>query len=78
MELFPKLQGTIAATLSVPPASIRETTVDKDISAWDSVGHVNLMMAIEQTFDVQLDVEDFAHLNSIPAILDYLQQRKVE
>ena len=31
------------------------------------------MMALEQTFDVQLEVEDFPRLTSVPAILDYLK-----
>jgi acyl carrier protein len=32
-------------------------------------------MALEQTFDIYLDVEDFPLLNSVPAIIQYLQKR---
>ena len=74
MTTFAKLQDAIAATLKVPPGKITENTRDEDIPAWDSLGHVNLMMTLEQTFDVTLDVEDFASLNSVPAILTYLRE----
>jgi acyl carrier protein len=73
MSTFKQLQEVIAATLKVPPEKITETTVHDDIAAWDSLGHVNLMIALEQAFDVYLDVEDFPELNSVPAITRYLQ-----
>lgn len=77
MSTFTRLQETIAATLKVPASKITETTRDEELAAWDSLGHVNLMMALEQTFDVQLDVEDFPKLNSVPAILAYLAAQGV-
>lgn len=73
MTTFKQLQDVIATTLKVAPDKITATTTDEDLSAWDSLGHVNLMMALEQTFDIFLDVEDFPLLNSVPAILKYLQ-----
>jgi acyl carrier protein len=78
MSSFEKLRDIIAVTLNVNPAGITETTKSDDISgAWDSLGHVNLMMALEQTFGVFLDVEDFPKLNSVPAILSYLKDQGV-
>jgi acyl carrier protein len=77
MALFDQLRDAIAATLKVPPAKITESTRDEDLAAWDSLGHVNLMMALEQTFDVTLDVEDFPKLNSVPAIMDYLKAQGI-
>ena len=72
---FQKLQQTIAATLKVPPVKITETTRDQDLPAWDSLGQVNLIMALEQEFGVYIEVEDFGNLNSVPAILAYLGQQ---
>lgn len=75
MSLFEQLQEAIAGTLNVSPDSITENTRDEDLAAWDSLGHVNLMMTIEQTFDVSLDVDDFSRLTSVPAILQFLQEQ---
>ena len=72
MTAFERLREAIAGTLDVPADQITETTSAEDLAAWDSLGHVNLMMSIEQTFDVALDVEDFPKLVSVPAILEYL------
>ena len=77
MNIFEQLQSAIATTLKVPAAKISETSKAEDIAAWDSLGHVNLMMALEQTFDIFLDVEDFPKLNSVPAILEYLNKHGI-
>jgi len=78
MSTFDRLRDAMAATLKVSPDTITDTTKDKDVAAWDSLGHVNLMMTLEQTFGVFLEVEDFAKLNSVPAILDYLRGQGIE
>lgn len=76
MSLFPLLQQTIASTLRVPLQAITESTVNEDLPAWDSLGQVNLMMALEQTFDIYVEVEDFERLISVHAILEYLNARR--
>jgi acyl carrier protein len=73
MDLFEKIQNVIASTLKVAPDKITRETSDKDLVAWDSLAHVNLMMGLEQTFDLFLEVEDFTRLTSVPAIIEYLR-----
>jgi acyl carrier protein len=78
MSTFEKLQSVIATTLKVPVEKIKETTINEDIPTWDSLGHVNLMIALEQAFDIYMDVEDFPTLISVPAILSYLKLHDVK
>lgn len=74
MSLFNKLQFTMAATLKVAPAEITPQSRNEDLPSWDSLGQVNLIMALEQTFDVYIEVEEFGNLISVPAILEYLEK----
>lgn len=78
MTLFEQVRDAIASTLDVPATTIHENTSANDIPAWDSLGQVNIMMTIEQTFDLMLDVEDIAELNSVPLIMEYLGQQGVD
>ena len=78
MNLFEQLREAIAATLGVSESQITEHTSAGDIAAWDSLGQVNLMMTLEQTFDLMLDVEDFAALDSVPLMLEYLERQGVD
>lgn len=77
MNFSDRIRATIAATLKVPPEAITATLRDEDLPEWDSMGHVNLMMALEQTFDLYLEVEDFETLKSVPAILDFMAKHGV-
>lgn len=36
----------------------------QDIEAWDSVGHMGLIAAIEDAFDIMMDTDDIIDLNS--------------
>lgn len=74
MNNFTKLQEIIALTFGVPAGEITQTTARDDVPAWDSVGHLNLMLALEDAFGLTLDIEDMARLTSVPAILEYLAQ----
>ena len=78
MSLFEQVRETIETALRVPPGKITERTRAEDIAAWDSIGQVNLVMAIEQTFNIYLDVEDFPKMSSVPAILAYLKEQGLE
>tara|TARA_R110002124_G_scaffold76532_5_gene205060 strand:+ start:22848 stop:23084 length:237 start_codon:yes stop_codon:yes gene_type:complete len=77
MSAFTQLQDIMAAALEIPADAIREDATMEDIEEWDSLGHVHIMVALEQAFDLYMDVEDFAELDSVPAILQYLASENV-
>ena len=41
---------------------------------WDSMGHVELMIAIEKTFNISVRPEDIFELTSIGAVKQYLEK----
>jgi acyl carrier protein len=36
----------------------------QDISTWDSVGHMALMATLEETFDLEMDIDDIIEFSS--------------
>lgn len=77
MSMFDKLKDIMAATLDISPDVIQPESSMDDIEEWDSLGHVHIMVALEQTFDLYMEAEEFAELNSVPAILAYLEAESV-
>lgn len=77
MTLFEKLREIMASTLEISANRLNENSTMDDIEEWDSLGHVHIMVALEQTFDLYMDAEDFAELDSIPAIIRYLEAENV-
>ena len=73
MSMIDDVRRVIADTLNLSEDKIDENSSSETVDAWDSLAQVNLMMAIEQTFDLELDVEDFMKLNSVRAIADFIE-----
>ena len=75
MTAFEQVREIVATTLKMPPAEITEDTSMETLAAWDSLAHINIMMGLEETFDLYLDVEAFPKLTSVSAILGYLNDQ---
>ncbi len=63
-----KLKSVIAAVLGVPVASIGPDSSQDTIEAWDSLKHMNLVLALEQEFGVSVPDEEAAEITSYPLI----------
>lgn len=49
----------------------------QSIPAWDSVGHMELMTVLEDTFNVQLDIDDIIDFSSYKKGIEILQKNGV-
>lgn len=52
-----------------------EADSQEPIEGWDSLAHVQLILEIEEAFDVSLSTDEAAEMNSIPAILAVLREK---
>ena len=50
----------------------------QDIEAWDSVGHMTLIAAIEDTFGIMMDTDDIIDLSSFEKGKEILAKYNVE
>ena len=48
------------------------------IAAWDSVGHMQLIAALEEAFDIMFDTDDIIDLNSYKVGKNMLAKYEVE
>ena len=55
------------------PLSPGEDVRRADESAWDSLKHVELVFAIEETLDIQFDAEELGELDSCEKLVDSAQ-----
>lgn len=50
----------------------------QSIGEWDSVGHMQLVAALEEAFDIMMDTEDIIDLSSFEKGQEILQKYDVE
>ena len=62
------LKTLMATVLGVSADSIDEATSMDTVASWDSIKHMNLVLAIEEEFGVTIPDEDAANITSYPLI----------
>jgi len=68
-----KLQELFADVLG---QTLGEEELTRDNAAWDSLAHLNVVLAIEEEFGVDIPPEDFQALHSdLSTIIKYLETR---
>ena len=73
-ELDSKVRTIFCNTLKVEESVFNEDLAAGDIPQWDSIGHVNLLMAIEKDFSITFDVGDAIDIESIGDLLDMIEK----
>jgi acyl carrier protein len=71
--VFERVRGIAADVLKVSGSAITAETSLESIEAWDSLQHLNLILALEQEFGVQFEPEEIDQMNRIDRILVVVQ-----
>jgi acyl carrier protein len=69
------IKHVIAATLEVPIESISDDDSPATLSQWDSLAHLNLVMALEQNFGVKFTLDEILGLRDVRTIQRALRQK---
>jgi len=73
-----RLCRTMAAVLGVDADCLGDDASPETIAEWDSMGHLNLVMAVESEFGVSLSAEDALGMRNVAAIRRLLRGRGVQ
>lgn len=73
-----QLEALFANLLQEPVESITEETSPRNTKSWDSLKHLELVMAIEGAYSVQFTMPEVVGLNSLGSIRQVLKLKGVE
>ena len=59
-----KLRQAFSETLNISPDRINDELEYNTIKQWDSIAHMALIAAIEQTFDILMETDDIINMSS--------------
>ena len=75
-EIFDKLKELVVDQLGVEDDEVTtEATIQEDLGA-DSLDLVDLVMAVEEEFDVKIADEDLEGIKTVGDIVDYIAENK--
>ena len=73
-ELTEKVQAALIEALQVPAEEVTPELAFGDIPQWDSMGHMEVMMILEERFGIEINADTIAALVSVPAICTYIKE----
>ena len=71
-----RVKQIISTIFEVPLEKVTLETTPADVEKWDSMGHLMLLLELEQEFDVQIAPEQAEQLTSVQAIVDIVDGKK--
>jgi acyl carrier protein len=65
MNVYEQVRTVAADIFQVAPEQINEASTPEQIEGWDSVQHLNLILALETQFNVEFEPEEIEQMKSI-------------
>lgn len=73
-----KYDGIFMDCFSVEKSMLNDKFVYNCIQKWDSIGHMEMIAAIESTFEIMMETDDIIDFSSYTKGMEILAKYKVE
>jgi acyl carrier protein len=73
-----RLYEAIESTLGVPAGTVNEQSSPETVPSWDSLNHLNLVMAVESEFGIALSPQDALDMRTVGLIQAILREYGVD
>jgi acyl carrier protein len=74
-EVFAKLQTIFRDIFDDADLVIEESTNSSTIDDWDSLNHINLVVAIEKEFNIKFNLSELATLKDVGSMVDLMMAK---
>ncbi len=66
------VEEVVSGVFGVERGSIDESSCPETVDGWDSMGHLNLVLALEENFNVSIDIGDVMEMGNVRKIRQIL------
>lgn len=74
MDLTDRVIKTFAIVFNKNENEIGISDTKENIEAWDSLGHLHLIMNLEEVFNIRLNTEDVVIIDSVEKCIEILKK----
>jgi len=64
-EIAARLKGIMRKTFDDDGLEVTAETTAADVEAWDSLSHINLILAVERAFDIRLTTREVRAMKNV-------------
>ena len=70
-----RLRAVMSVVFGVPLDQINQDSDAESVENWDSLGHLNLMIALENEFGIEFTPEEFANLTQFALVKEIVKEK---
>jgi len=74
-EILERLNGLVSDTLDLDTVSLQPSTTAADVEGWDSLAHIQIIVAIERSFGIRLRVGEMASIANVGELVSRIATR---
>jgi acyl carrier protein len=78
MSVADRVAALFETAFKVEPEEFSSDLVPEDVPLWDSLGHMNLVMELEEEFDIQFEVDEITEMSSAGKIIEIIESKGVK
>ena len=75
MPLTDRLAAVFEKVFDLEPREFSEKLVPEDVLRWDSLGHMSMVMELEERFGLSFEVDEIMEMSSAGKILEILRAK---
>ena len=73
-DIKTRVRVVLAKALKTDPATISDNATQMDLSEWDSVRHMNVILALENDFGIEFADAELPTLTSVPLMVATIEK----
>lgn len=73
-EILKTINRVAADILGSLDLELSEETTARDVSGWDSLSHVQILLSVENAFGIRLNATEIAQMKNAGSLIDLVQK----
>ena len=74
-EIYERLNNVFRDVFDDDSITVNENTTSSDIEDWDSLEHINLVVAVEQEFGIKFNMNEVTTMKNVGEMVDIIISR---
>ncbi len=74
-EVYAKLNEVFRDVFDDEEIEVTDATTAADIDGWDSLEHINLVVAVEKCYDIKFNMGEVAKLKNVGEMVDLIMAK---
>lgn len=74
-EVYVRLNNVFRDVFDDDNISVCDKTISTDIEGWDSLEHINLLVAVEEEFKIKFNMKEVTSMDNVGTMVDIILSR---